>query len=89
MPVVKVGKDNKIEVPQEILDRLGAKPGDLLQVNFELLEESLYTDEPLGPEAQAALREALEDVAAGRLEGPFDSADELIAYLRSKRSESA
>lgn len=83
MPVVKIGSDNKVSVPKEVLERLGVKPGDFVQAEFERVEDVPYTDEVLGPEARAALREAQEDVKAGRVHGPFDSAEEAIAHLRA------
>ena len=82
MPVV-IDTECKVVVPKEVLDQLGAKPGDLLQANFERLDDVPYTHEPLGPEAQAALRKAKAYVAAGRVHGPFDTAAELIQYLKN------
>ena len=87
MPVVKIDKDNKVSVPKDVLDRLGAKPGDFVQAKFERVVDVPYTDEPLGPKARAALREAQEDVKAGRTIGPFNSAKEAIAHLKSTPPE--
>lgn len=83
MPVVKVGKDNKVVIPKEVRERLGLKPGDFVQAKFERVVEVPYTDEPLGPKARAALREAQKDIEAGRVSGPFKTAEEVQAHLDS------
>ena len=88
MPVIKVGKDNEVVIPKDVLERLGAKPGDLVQAEFERVIDVPYTDEPLGPDAQASLEEGLKDVEEGRTHGPFDSAKDLIKRLKTTPPES-
>lgn len=91
MPRVKLGARRQITIPQETLKRLGLKPGE----EFELVESQktivlvprkhipkdqrwYYTDQ-----WQQMMREAFEDLKAGRLAGPFESAEDLIKDLRS------
>lgn len=83
MPVIRVGDHNEVVIPKDIRDELGVKPGDMVQVKFERVEDFPYTDEPLGPEARKALEEGLKDLEEGRTYGPFETAAELIKHLRS------
>jgi AbrB family looped-hinge helix DNA binding protein len=90
----RVSSKNQVTVPKEVRDKLKLKPGDV--VNFSDIEKLSklpkkgvlvtvdrkaklrpWTDE----EWQQAEREADEDIAAGRVSGPFYSADDLIAHL--------
>ena len=88
MPVVKIGPDNKVSIPKDVLDRLGAKPGDLVQAKFERVVDVPYTDEPIGPETQAGIEEGLKDVEEGRVSGPFRGAQEIQAHLDSLKKSS-
>ena len=81
MPVVKVGENFETVIPQHLRDELGVKPGDMVQVKWEPVVDVPYTDEVLSAEDQAGLREAQEDVTAGRVSGPFKSAEEVQAHL--------
>jgi AbrB family looped-hinge helix DNA binding protein len=93
MSLVKVGSKNQVIIPKKVRDELGIEPGDYVEISFEknravitrkkLIDDIPYTDEPLGPESQAGLKEALEDVAAGRVSGPYKTAEELQDYLDS------
>ena len=87
MSVVRIGPDNKVSVPKEILEKLGAQPGDLIEAEFGRVIDVPYTDEPIGPEAQKSIEEGLKDLHEGRSYGPFDTADELIEHLQSTLPE--
>lgn len=87
MSVVRIDPDNKVSVPKEVLEKLGARPGDLIEAEFGRLVDVPYTDEPIGPEAQKSIDEGRKDLDAGRCYGPFDSAEELIKHLKSSLPE--
>ena len=87
MPVIKVGEDNEVVILKDVLERLGAKPGDFVEARFERVVDVSYTDEPLGAEASARLEEGLKDVDEGRTHGPFDSAKDLIKHLKTTPPE--
>ena len=91
MPRVKLGTRRQITIPKETIKRLGLTPGEELELveSEELIvlvprkripkdQEWYYTDE-----WQRMMREAFEDLKAGRMAGPFESAEDLIKELRS------
>jgi len=88
MTVVRIGDNNEVVIPEEIRDKLGVKPGDLVQARFERVDDS-EADEPMGPEAQASIEEGLKDVTEGREYGPYDNAADLIRHLRETPPESS
>lgn len=83
MAVIKIGEHNEVVVPKDVRERLGVKPGDFVKVTFESVETVPYTDEELGPETRESLRQAEEDLKAGRVTGPYRTAEEVQAYLDS------
>lgn len=93
MPLVKVGSKHQVVIPKDVRTKMGVKPGDYVEISFnrnqavikrkKVVDDFPYTDEPLGPETQAALRQALKDVAEGRVYGPFKTAEEVQAHLDS------
>ena len=91
MAMVKLRKDRAVTIPEATLERLGITAGE----EFELLEhaegimlvprKNMPEDDELyhTPEWQQKMPEAFDDVAAGRVTGPFDTADESIDHLRT------
>lgn len=80
----------QITVPDEVLEQLGVQEGD--EIEFTTQEDgtvalrgwtSIPTDQKWfwTPEWQEGEREADADIAAGRLHGPFASAEEMLATL--------
>jgi AbrB family looped-hinge helix DNA binding protein len=91
MPRVKIGTRHQVTLPAETLTRLGLEAGEELEVvehNKMILlvprkhipkdQEWYYTEE-----WQRGMQEAFEDLKAGRVAGPFESAEDLIKELRS------
>ncbi len=91
MPRVKLGARRQITIPAKTVKRLGLKAGEELELvdNGKVItlvprkhipkdQEWCYTEE-----WQSGMREAFEDVKAGRVAGPFESAEELIKELNS------
>ncbi|MCG3197893.1 MAG: AbrB/MazE/SpoVT family DNA-binding domain-containing protein [Candidatus Omnitrophica bacterium] len=93
MPVVKVGSRNEVVIPKTIRDRLGIETGDYVEVALRRdkavitrktdLDTFSITDEPIGPKMRAGIRQGLEDVAEGRVSGPFKTAAEIQRHLDS------
>jgi antitoxin MazE len=89
MEVARIGPKHQITIPDEIFKRLRLKAGDFLAL--ELREDAFVAvPQALIPrdqawfwseEWQAMEREADEDIAAGRVSGPFETAEELLAHL--------
>lgn len=87
MPTVKLGASRQIVIPKHIHDALGLEAGDFLEV--EIYEEGklLVTPKDLvdrHPEIDKRLDEAEEDIRAGRVKGPFTTANDAIKALRGK-----
>lgn len=80
--IVKLGERNEVVIPDDELERLGVKAGDMVCIRVERYEEEFpYTDEPIGPEARAGIEEGLRELREGKGYGPFETADELIEHL--------
>lgn len=88
MSTVRLGTSRQVTIPKALHDRLGLKPGDFFDV--ELREGRLiYTPKTLvDKEIDARLDEGMEDIRGGRVYGPFDSAKEVVASLRTKTKQS-
>jgi AbrB family looped-hinge helix DNA binding protein len=89
----RVGPKHQITIPKNVVRDAGIDVGDYLEVR---VVEGLVTMIPkklipkdqawfYTPEWQAKEREADRDIARGDLDGPFDSAKDLIAYLRGSK----
>jgi AbrB family looped-hinge helix DNA binding protein len=81
MSAVKIGVSRQVVIPKKIHDQLGLRPGDYLEVE-QKENRVVMTPKSL---VEKRLAEGLEDLAKGRVYGPFDSATELIASLHGKR----
>lgn len=85
MPTVKLGASRQIVIPKKLYDELGLTPGDYIEVERQGSKLVLTPKELVAkhPEIDRRLAEAEEDVKAGRLSGPFQSADELARHLET------
>jgi len=91
MPVVRVGSKHQVVIPKAVRTKLGVKPGDYVEISFrrksavikrkKVADDVPYTDEPIGPKTRAAIQQALDEVEEGKVEGPFHSAEQLVAHL--------
>ena len=80
--VVKLGASRQVVIPKKIHDRLGLHAGDYLEVELDR-NRVVLTPKTL---VEKRLAEPLEDVARGRVHGPFATAKEMIGRLRSSSS---
>lgn len=91
MSRVKLGTRRQITLPAETVKRLGIMPGEELElVEHEKVimlvprkhipkdQQWYYTEE-----WQRMMREAFDDLKAGRVAGPFTNVEELIQDLNS------
>jgi AbrB family looped-hinge helix DNA binding protein len=86
MPTVKLGASRQIVIPKKLYDELGLAAGDYLEVELYEGGRLIVTPKDLvdrHPEIDTRLREAEEDVTAGRVHGPFKTATEAVKALRS------
>jgi len=86
MPTVKLGASRQIVIPKKLYDELGLAAGDYLEVELYEGGKLLVTPKELvdrHPEIDKRLAEAEADVKAGRVRGPFKTAHEATAALRS------
>jgi AbrB family looped-hinge helix DNA binding protein len=85
MPTVKLGASRQIVIPKKFYDALGLAAGDYLEVEIVEGGKFLVTPKELlnkPPDIDARLAEAEADVQAGRVKGPFATAQEAVRTLR-------
>ena len=91
MTQVRVGPKHEVVIPKAVRTKLGLQPGDYVEFSFQrgqavvkrkaAEEDFPVTDEPIGPRTQARLREAIKAVEAGRVSGPYKTAEEVQRHL--------
>lgn len=89
--ITKIGPKHQVTIPKKIFEELNLEVGDYLEVNTEkdhisMIPKKLVPKDQAWfwtPEWQKKEREADEDIKAGRVSGPFHSANELIKHLKS------
>ena len=83
MSLVRVKQKFQVTIPDHVRKQAGLEVGDLLEAtakgNVIMLKPKAVIDRH--PEIDARLREALEDVKAGRVSKTFHSVEELMADL--------
>jgi AbrB family looped-hinge helix DNA binding protein len=94
MARVKLGKRHQVTIPVQTIKRLGLKAGEELELvesekaivlvprkHIPKDQRWYYTDE-----WQKMMQEAFEDLKAGRMHGPFDTAEEAIRALKNAKA---
>ncbi len=97
MPLVRVQKKGQVTLPTQLRTQVGLAEGDLLEAKLErgkiVLKPKLVIDRSKFPTADdeytpeqrraidARLAESAEDIKKGRLHGPFETHEEMIAFL--------
>ena len=76
---MKIGVSRQVVIPKKLHDELGLAAGDYMEV--ELKQNRLI----LTPKAlvEKRLAEGLEDIAKGKLHGPFSSVRQMVRSLES------
>ncbi len=89
-PTVRIGPKHQVTIPAEVFKKLQLETGDFLTAKVKNSEIILQPKKLIPKEQewfwtkewQKKEREANEDIKAGRLSGPFTSAEELINHLK-------
>ena len=84
MAIVTVKNKYQIVIPKSVRDNIGIHIGDLLEAR---VERGKVTFSPKSV-VDRAIAEGLEDIKKGRVRGPFDTVDEMLASLKGKRNRS-
>ncbi len=97
-PKVKIGASRQIVIPKKLYDALGLSSGDYLEVGlhpgnrllitpkaFVDADDVLTVSQRKRIDAHLAAAEA--DFRAGRVSGPFKSAEELVRHLHATRKK--
>ena len=83
MPITKVGPKYQVTIPKAVREQAGLDVGDFVEAEASregiLLRLKTVIDKH--PTIEKRLREGLDDIAKGRVRGPFDSAEELVSSL--------
>jgi AbrB family looped-hinge helix DNA binding protein len=85
MSLVRVKAKGQVTIPTRLRQQAGLNVGDLLEARLEKGGKITLTPQSL---LDRDIAESLEHIKQGRVYGPFDTAEEMIASLRrnSKRS---
>lgn len=87
-PLVKVKPKFQVTIPCAVREHVRLGVGDLVEVearhNFILIKPKVLSDRASEAEIEAAIAEGLQDIEAGRVSGPFTTADELISHLHRR-----
>jgi AbrB family looped-hinge helix DNA binding protein len=83
LPTVKIGLGRQVVIPKGIHDQLGLAPGDRLDVSLRG-HQLVFTPKTI---VEKRLGQALADERAGRVHGPFKSADELLDSLATRKKK--
>lgn len=90
MSFTKVGPKFQVTIPKEAREAIGLQVGDVVETtvtkNQIVIRQKLVVDKH--PVIEAHLREAEEDIKAGRVSPAFDSVDDLLADLNNTKGES-
>lgn len=93
MAIIKIGPKHQITIPKDIFKKLSLEVGDILEA--EVKGSGIFiSPNKLIPRNQAWFwtkewqkreKEAEEDIRRGKVYGPFESAKELLKFLKKGR----
>jgi AbrB family looped-hinge helix DNA binding protein len=91
MTMVRVGPNHEVVIPKSVRAKLGVQPGDYIEFAFQHDQAVIkpkkagddfpVTDEPIGPKTRAHIRQAMKEVEAGHVSGPYKTAEEVQRHL--------
>jgi AbrB family looped-hinge helix DNA binding protein len=85
MAIVTVKNKYQVVIPQSVRDQMEVNVGDLLDAK---VEKGKITFTPKSV-VDRAIAEGLADVEAGRVSGPFDNVEDMLASLKGKKRKTA
>lgn len=77
MSIITLKTKGQVTLPSHIRDQIGLRTGDILEANIVAGKITLTPKSLI----DKRLAESMADFKAGRAHGPFNSADEMIAFL--------
>jgi AbrB family looped-hinge helix DNA binding protein len=80
MPFVTVKNKYQVVIPQSVRQKVGVEVGDLLEARAER-GKITFTPKSI---VDRAIADGLEDLRKGRVYGPFDTVDEMLASLKGR-----
>jgi bifunctional DNA-binding transcriptional regulator/antitoxin component of YhaV-PrlF toxin-antitoxin module len=80
VPLVKVKTKYQVTLPTALREQAGVRIGDLLEAKVEKGKITLTPKTVI----DRGIAESLEDYKKGRVYGPFNTAEEMVASLHSK-----
>ena len=84
---VKIGTSRQVVIPKKLHDALGLVPGDYLEVELKKGKVVMTPKALVDKRLEDGLAESFEDVKAGRVHGPFNTAKELVQSLHREARE--
>jgi AbrB family looped-hinge helix DNA binding protein len=81
MTLVTLKNKYQVVIPQSVRDQVDINVGDILEARVEC---GKITFSPKSV-VDRAIAEGLEDIRKGRVMGPFDTVDEMLASLKGRR----
>ena len=85
MEMVTVNEDYQVRIPANVREQIGLHVGDKLEAKVERGKITL-TRKSL---VHQAIAEGLEDIKRGRVYGPFDTVEEMLASLKGAKNKPA
>ena len=94
MSMTKIGPKHQVTIPKEVFDKLELQVGEYVEIQARGTVITIVPAKVIPkdqawfytPEWQAKERETDQDIAHGKVSGPFVSAKDLIDHLEKKRS---
>jgi AbrB family looped-hinge helix DNA binding protein len=85
MALVAVKQKYQVVIPQEVRHKIGINVGDLLEAKAERGKITLTPKSVVN----RAIAEGLADLRKGRVYGPFNSVDEMLASIKGAQPKRA
>lgn len=85
MSIVKVKTKGQVTLPSTIREQVGLSTGDLLEAKVERGKITLTPKSLI----DRRIEEGLADIKAGRVYGPFESAEDMMASIQSNLQKRA
>jgi len=93
MSMTKIGPKHQVTIPKDVFDQLELQVGEYVEIQAKGTVITIVPAKVIPkdqawfytPEWQAKEREADQDIARGKVSGPFASAKDLIDHLEKKR----